>query len=249
MEKIETLLDRLLREVVTLPERRMQLRLFGARLKGLEPAEIVRLLDLLYRRGRDNPGAVRLKSMLVDTEAFKEMVGAERYRLVRLAAMESGCDKIARLLVDTPPHRSGTRGYDKEEEAKMEFISLGRRRALARTNAKDTIDRLLSDPDPVVISNLLDNPRITETEVVKIASKRPNSPKIIRLVATHRRWSRRYRVMKAIIMNPYTPPGISIGLMEFLLVQDLRLVAADRTLHPRVRMGAGALLKEKGWEQ
>jgi hypothetical protein len=99
-------------------------------------------------------------------------------------------------------------GYDKEEEARMELLTLGERRSRSKSNVKDSIDRLLSDPDPIVITNILNNPRVTEREVLKVASKRPNSPGILKLVATHRVWSKRYAVKKAVASNPYSSPRV-----------------------------------------
>lgn len=127
----------------------------------------------------------------------------------------------------------------------MELISLGERRALSKRPVKEVIDRLLSDPDLMVIGNILNNPRTTEKEVLKVASKRPNSPAILKLVAGHRKWSKRYDVMKAIALNPYTPPRVSVALLEGLMTQDLRAIADDKTLHPQVKEAAKDIVKER----
>ncbi len=245
MRSRESILESLLKEVLTLPERRMQIDLIRRRLSAQGPEEVASILERLYGMDSSMEGVRRLKSIFVDPDTLLEILGEVRYRLTYLSAVEQGVKRIAHLFTNLPPHRKGVRGYFTEEEAEMELITLGERRSLAKLNNKDTIDRLLSDPDPVVIGNLLSNPRVTETEVVRIVSKRPNSAEILKLVATHRKWSKRYRVIKAIVLNPYTPPRIATGLLEFLLAQDLRLVAEDRTLHPQVKMCAHQLLKEK----
>ncbi|HLE08432.1 MAG TPA: hypothetical protein VI914_02230 [Thermodesulfobacteriota bacterium] len=243
MEELEELLSKLLKDIMSLPERPMQLRLLGKRLSSLPPEKIAGLLSALYTKDRSFSHA--LKSLLVDPQGLKDMLGARKYRLTYLASIEMGFKKVSRLLTDLPPHKKGVRGYDKEEEAKMEFLSLGQRRALSKSPAKDTLDRLLSDPDPMVIQNILNNPRITEKEAVRIASKRPNSPSVLKLLATHRKWATSYTVARAVVLNPYTPPRISVSLLELLLTQDLKLIARDRTLHPQVRMGANDLLEER----
>ncbi|MBI5048864.1 MAG: hypothetical protein HZB54_07950 [Deltaproteobacteria bacterium] len=127
----------------------------------------------------------------------------------------------------------------------MEFITLGERRAISKGWIRDKLDRLLPDPDPIVIANNLNNPKITEKEIVKIASKRPNSPNILRLISTHKRWGARYVIKKALVQNPYTPPRISLGLLELLFSQDLKEVAKDGSLHPQVRLAAKERLEEK----
>ncbi len=245
MEELDEKLARLVREVLSVPEHGMRRALLAAKLASAAPEEIAALLDILYRKNPRYVSVRRVKALLVDPEALMEVLGPEKYRQTYLAAIEGGFTAVSRLFTDLPPQRSGPYGYDKEEEAKMEFISLGQRRSLAKTHLKDTLDRLLSDPDPMVIANILGNPRITERDAVKIASKRPNSPRIIRLLATHPKWSKRYAVAKAVVRNPYTPPRIAVGLLEFLLTQDLKAVSADGTLHPQVRMGARELLAER----
>jgi len=156
--------------------------------------------------------------------------------------------RVSRFFTDLPPQKKGFSGYDTEEEAKMEMITLGERRAMAKGWVKEKLDRLLSDPDPVVIAHILNNPRITEKEILKIASKRPNSPNIMKLISIHKRWGARYLVRKALVQNPYTPPRISLGLLEFLLFQDLKEVAQNDTLHPQVRLAAKERLDEKRYE-
>ncbi len=245
MQDVERIVYSLLKEVLTLPEKKMQIDRIKQRLSLKSPEEVARILERLYGMDSSIEGVRRLKSIFVDPDSLMEVLGEVKYRLTYLSAVELGIKRIAHLFTNLPPHKKGIRGYSTEEEAKMELITLGERRALAKRNDKDTIDRLLSDPDPMVIRNLLSNPRVTEAEVVKIASKRPNSAEILKLVATHQKWSRRYPVIKAIVLNPYTPPRIATGLLEFLLAQDLKAVSEDRTLHPQVKMCASQLLKEK----
>jgi hypothetical protein len=245
MDRIKPFAKKLLKDLSSLPEDKMKLKVLGNRVKELEPADIARFIAFVYTPASDVTEARKIQALLVNPEEIRGIIGEEKYRLTYHAAIEMGLEKVCRLFTDLPPHKSGPFGYDKEEEAKMEFISLGHRRALAKGNVKDTLDRLLSDPDTMVIKNLLNNPRITETDVLKIASKRPNSPEILKILSTHRKWSKRYKVIKAIVLNPYAPPRISMGLLEFLLTQELESVAADKTIHPQVRLGARDLLEER----
>lgn len=91
-------------------------------------------------------------------------------------------------------------------------LALGERRALARRPSRRHIDKLLRDPHPWVIAQLLDNPRLTEDDVVRLAALRPGSAQALRALAkTH--WLCRPRVRKALIHNPGTPAGIAIPLL------------------------------------
>lgn len=245
MEKLKTFAKILLKDLRSLPEDKMKLNLLGKRLKELEPGDIARFIDIIYKHPPGFHGARNVQTLLVNPGELRAMIGEEKYRLTYNAAIDMGLKKVSRLFTDLPPRKTGPFGYDKEEEAKMEFLTLGHRRAMAKGNIKDTLDRLLSDPDTKVVENLLNNPRITETEILKIASKRPNSPEILKLLSTHPKWSKRYAVKKALVLNPYTPPRMSLGLLEFLMSQDIESLADDRTVHPQVKLGARELLEER----
>ncbi len=245
MPDIEAITARILSDLSALPEEKMRLDLLGRRLSALEPEDAAKLVDTVYKKGADDKEARRFRALLVNPEGLRKALGEDRHRSIYHASVKLGLRKVSRLFTDLPPRKTGVAGYEKEEEAKMEFITLGQRRAMSKSNVKDTIDRLLSDPDVMVVNNLLNNPRLTEKEVLKIASKRPNSAQILKLVSAHRVWSKRYEVKKALILNPYTPPRISIALLELMLTQDLKLIAEDKTLHSQVKLSAKDLLNER----
>ena len=245
MEDLDSFVEELLNGLVALPEEKMRLDLLGRRLGAIDPEDAARCLDEIYRAGANRKSRIA-RATLIDHDGLKEAIGKGAYRQISEAAIRLGFGKVSRLFSDLLPVKAGLSGYDKEEEAAMEFISLGRRRSLARSRIKDTIDRLLSDPDPVVVANLLNNPRITEKEVLKIASKRPGSPAILKLIVSHRVWSKRYDVIKAVAMNPYASPKVSVALLEFLMTQDLKVLSEDRNVHPALRLGAKELLAQRG---
>ena len=249
MEQIEALATKFLLDLKALPEEGMGLALLGRRLSSLEPRAIAEFLDVIYKKTLPDKGARKVLALLIDPADLKGILGAEKCRQVYMASIELELDKVSRLFTDLPPHKAGRSGYDKEEEARMESTTLGERRALSKLNIKDTIDRLLSDPDPMVITNILNNPRVTEREIIKIVSKRPNSSNILKLVATHRVWSKRYAVKLAIASNPYSLPRVSITLLELLLTQDLKVIAGDGNIHPQVRLSAGEIIRHRTGEE
>jgi hypothetical protein len=100
---------------------------------------------------------------------------------------------------------------------------------------------LLADPAALVIRQLLQNPRLTEKDVLKIAARRPAVADVLREVFRAERWVRRYSVKRALCLNPYTPGEITARLLPLLRREDLKLVATDATLHERVRGDARRL--------
>jgi len=243
-DKIDSLLERTLDDLEALPEPGMRAGTLARRVAELTPDEIARFFNSLLVRIKTDQKARAALALIVNPEALKSALGSSLFHDVHKRATEVGLSKVARLFTDLEPEKSGPAGYDKEIDAQMESISLGERRTLSKVGVKESIDRLLSDPDPMVIGNILNNPRTTETEAVKIASKRPGAGEILKLVATHSKWSKRYAVKKAVALNPYSPPRVVIILLESLMAQDLKLVVADGSLHEQVRTSAEELLRE-----
>ncbi|MSP61211.1 MAG: hypothetical protein EXR72_12870 [Myxococcales bacterium] len=122
-------------------------------------------------------------------------------------------------------------------------LTLGHRKQMARTESdRDRITRLTVDDDRSVIQNLLQNPRMTEDLVVRIAARRPAPEEVLEEVARSQRWSLRRGVRRALALNPYAPPTLVNPLLPHLIAGDLAEVAASMALHPAVRSAARALL-------
>jgi hypothetical protein len=243
-DKIDSLLNQTLGDLEALPEHGMRSTTLARRISILASDDIARFFCALLARIKTDKKARAALALIVNPEALKSALGNELFHEVHKRATELRLPKVARLFTDLAPQKSGPAGYDKEIDAQMESISLGERRALSKRNIKESIDQLLSDPDPMVIGNILNNPRTTEREVVKIASKRPGAAEILKLVATHGKWSKRYTVKKALALNPYSPPRVVIVLLESLMAQDLRVVATEESLHEQVQTAAKELLRE-----
>jgi hypothetical protein len=117
-------------------------------------------------------------------------------------------------------------------------LTLGERKTLARTHDRQQLLLLLRDPHPAVIGILLDNPHVTEADIVRIASARPAVPASLSLVAAHARWSVRHAVKRALVLNPSTPLADAIRIATTLRSQELRELAADESLPEPLRLHA-----------
>lgn len=246
MDDIEAIAIKLLSAISALPEEKMRLALLCRTLASLPPEKSALLLDAIYSRPLEDAQATVVRSLMVNDDAVHGHIGDAAYNSIYLAALRGGLTRISRLFAELDAHREGVSGYEEEEFIKMEHLTLGQRRSLSKSPLKTTLDMLLSDPDPMVVGNLLNNPRITEREVLKIASKRPNSAPVLKLVALHPKWSKRYAVARALTLNPYTPARVSIALLEKMLGQDLSAISEDATIHPELREAAKELLNDRG---
>lgn len=210
----------------------------------LEPEDV---LDLL---GEVTAGVSRRSaSHLLVFEAISQMIlaGQQRGHLYELLAevyrlaLDRGLEEVSQILMIAKPQRGPVPEKEAPGDLEMSQLTLGERKFLARGRDRYRLERLLLDPNPAVLRNLLRNPNLVEQDVVRLASRRPVRAEVLREVHESR-WGRRYRVRLALVYNPYTPTEVSIKLLAFLLHRDLRSVAADGGLHELVRRQARRLV-------
>lgn len=120
--------------------------------------------------------------------------------------------------------------------------SPGLRIAAARGRDRQVLDRLMHDRDLRVVTALLDNPRIVERDVVRIAAMRPTTADILQAIAAHPRWASRAQVRRALVFNPATPFPLARQLLPAMLRQDLDFLAGSPMLAEPLRHEARLLL-------
>ncbi|MBK8304710.1 MAG: hypothetical protein IPK98_15420 [Chloracidobacterium sp.] len=100
---------------------------------------------------------------------------------------------------------------------------------------------LIRDPNRLVSSAVVNNPRITEQEVESIASMRSITEDILRQIASNRQWARSYTIGHSLAKNPRTPIGSAITIMSRLQLRDLIALSKNRNVSDAVRRQAQRL--------
>jgi hypothetical protein len=113
-------------------------------------------------------------------------------------------------------------------------VTLGERKSLARRNDREWITRVVRDPHPEVMRILLLNPRLTETDVVRLCARRPVASDALREVFQCPRWITRYAIKVTLVLNPYTPLDIALQLIPLLHEQDRKRVLQAADLAPEL---------------
>lgn len=219
----------------------MQRAVLRETLEALTPAEAAVLCGELVRRGRD--GAPYDMAMLALTAVLDgNDLGYELHGEIYAEARRADDQALSRLLLSAQPPPPGT-------PARVPIpgrpeITLGERKSLARGSrtSREVLDRLMRDPDPSVLELLVDNPRITEADAVRIAARRPTTAGAQRVLFACERFIARYQVKRALAFNPYTPSDLAARLVPLLTRTDVLELADDSKVSETVRSAARELL-------
>jgi hypothetical protein len=206
---------RLRRVLLSLPDVTLRVGWLRSHLSELRDSDAAEVLSSLCEEGeRANPDsreALLIVAMLLAADGDSPFVErlrhhAEERRLLSLARLlRRGADAAAsaRSLSEPPVPDYGA-GRE---------LTVGERRSLARSPNRRVLEKLLRDPHPLVLRQLLGNPRLTEDDVVRLAARRPLHSAIVETLAESPRWLRRPRVRLTLLLNPGTPEPVSMPLL------------------------------------
>ncbi len=125
-------------------------------------------------------------------------------------------------------------------------LTLGEKTALARRSHRALFKHLARDGgDDKVYLALLENPRMTEDDVVGLVNSIAPSPDVILAIIRSSRWSRRRAVRMAVARCPTTPLPLAFSAVAELGPGELRQLVADAKVPVAVREGAGRLLERR----
>ncbi len=206
---------RLRRVLLSLPDVTLRVGWLRAHLGELRDAEAADLLCSLCEDGEradpDSREALLVVAMVLAADGDSPFVErlrqhADERRLLSLARLlrRSGDGPLSGRSRTEPPVPDYGTGRE---------LTVGERRSLARSNNRRVLEKLLRDPHPLVLRQLLGNPRLTEDDIVRLAARRPLHSAIVETLAESPRWLRRPRVRLTLLLNPGTPEPVSMPLL------------------------------------
>jgi len=243
--------ERWLATVPGLVEHAVRVQLAHSELHAAPLAEVAEGLEQISRLGERSDRTAR-EIVLSFVPLLVDPANIEQVEQLRTLAQERGLEALGRLLRAStrdghlPPARARSEDDAKQQAAQGTLthpdgrpLTLGERRALARNPARRVIDKLMRDSHPMVVRLLLANPKITEQDVVHMAARRPAVPEVTCEIA--KSWTRQARVRCAIVLNPGSPPAVSVPLLALLSRPELRQVARATDVPPVVRATAAEI--------
>jgi hypothetical protein len=109
---------------------------------------------------------------------------------------------------------------------------------LAMKGDREARNILIRDPNRIVAQAVVQNPRITEQEMEKIAAMRSIPEDILRSIANDRQWSRSYAIVHNLARNPRTPIANVLNILSRLQLRDLMTLSKNKNVSDAVRRQA-----------
>lgn len=130
--------------------------------------------------------------------------------------------------------------------ARLASVTLGERISLARRSTGTVAAALLLDRESRVWQTALENPRLTESGIVKALLRPSALPAFVKAICQHAKWSVRPEIRMALLRNEYTPLARALEFARRLLPAQLRDVLHSSRLPEKIKVYLRKDLASKG---
>ena len=163
-------------------------------------------------------------------------------------AVEAGKDGIAvpaDLLIEKDEGEA-EKAIPQSLYARIQGMGVHEKIKLAMRGNKDARTILIRDAVRLVRRCVLQNPRITDGEVIAVARNRSADEELLRMINEKREWVRNYQVRHALTTNPKTPLPVAIRHVATLTERDLRFIAKSKNVPQTIAVQARRILLASG---
>ena len=119
--------------------------------------------------------------------------------------------------------------------SRLPQLPLGQKITLARRGPTRVAGALAAEGHAQVIPIALDNPKLTEAQILKALSRNKLPAAVIPAIIQHRKWSVSYNVRLALVRHISSPLATILGYLPELTVSDLRELAAPGIVSESLR--------------
>ena len=116
---------------------------------------------------------------------------------------------------------------------------------MALTGDKEWRSIFLKDPNKLVNTAVLKNPRVTDGEVLAVAKNKTSSEELIRIILMNKDWMKLPVIRSALVSHPKTPVGSALRFMDTLTVKELKDLSKSKSVSQVVVAAARRVLTEK----
>jgi hypothetical protein len=125
-------------------------------------------------------------------------------------------------------------------------MALPEKMRLAQSGDKEARSLLAREKNKLILSSILQNPRISDQEVLQFAKEKTLPEEILSIISKRKEWMKKYPVRLALAQNPKVPLGLSLRLLRSFRDVDLRKIAKSKDVSVHVASGARKILMTRG---
>lgn len=131
---------------------------------------------------------------------------------------------LLRLSIEMTVPAPVRRAIDSQLLLRVSKLTLGERIASARQCSHALVSAFLFDEHPRVFESLLMNKRLREDDLLALVNSTRATADQLRMIAHDMKWSYRYTIRKALVLNPRTPRAAAASQLRYLSRGDLARV-------------------------
>jgi len=158
----------------------------------------------------------------------EERVRAEAMEVAKRVGEGTDGIRVPTELVEEPTEPRKALEPEKALWLRVREMSVAEKVKLALRGNKDARAILLHDSNKVIPRYVLQNPRLTEEEILMLAKDRNTDEEILRTIADSREWTKIYSIRAALVENARTPAGKALALVPTLDERDIGRLAKSK---------------------
>jgi hypothetical protein len=128
----------------------------------------------------------------------------------------------------------------------IQMMGVSEKIKLALRGSRDARVQLIRDPNRLIRRFVLQNPRVTDDEIIVIAKNRTADDELLRIISDSRDWTKNYQVRLALVTNPKTPLALALRFLASLHERDIRALAKSKNVSGTIATQAKRLVLRKG---
>lgn len=210
---------------------------------------IDRVIELAQRNNIDLSGIPGLGDAIRSgQDIFSGGLDADQFDAIVQTEAQRG--EMQEMLAEGDEDPEEVREEEEDEvyrslDAKISAMSIAQKVRMATIGSREAVHKLVRDANKLVHMAAVRSPRATYVDAKSWAMNKSMPDGVISYIAHHRDWSGKYDVMKALVENPKTPLGETLGYLTRLRTNDLKILMGSRAVPMQVARQAKILYTKR----
>lgn len=181
-----------------------------------------------------------------EKEGDKEIVEeAARAVLAGTDSIAVPDDLVRESAEESKPEEAKPEEENRSLYAQIQSMTVAQKVKLAIKGNKDARMILIRAANRLVQRMVLQNPRITEDEILALAKNKSTDDEILRLICENREWTTSYAVRSALVENARTPLSKALRFLPTLGDREIRVLAKSKNVPNVIASQARKILFQK----